>query len=124
MPDARAYHEAELAIARSPNDPRRMLPPLPADAKRILDLGCGAGQSLIALGPPPNVFSVGIDLDRDGLAIGETWTSDVRFVCGSGDSLPFADKSFDFVFSRVALPYMHLPTALGEIHRVLAPNGR
>ena len=124
MSDARAYHEAELAIARSPNDPRRILPTIPSNARRVLDVGCGAGQSLIALALPLGVAAVGLDLDRDALALGATWTSDVRFVCGSGESLPFDDDTFDFVFSRVALPYMHVPTALREVHRVLAPAGR
>ena len=124
MSDARAYHEAELAIARSPNDPRRILPTIPPDARSVLDVGCGAGQSLIALALPSSVLAVGLDRDSYALSLGAEWTSDVRFVCGSGVSLPFADESFDFVFSRVALPYMHVPTALREIHRVLAPAGR
>ena len=124
MSDARAYHEAELAIARSPNDPRRILPTVPPDARSVLDVGCGAGQCLIALGLRADVEAVGLDRDRDALSLGTEWTSDVRFICGSGESLPFADDSFDFVFSRVALPYMHVPTALREIHRVLAPSGR
>jgi SAM-dependent methyltransferase len=124
MSDARAYHEAELAIARSPNDPRRILPTLPTGARRVLDLGCGAGQSLIGLELPAGTEAVGLDLDPGALALGATWTNDVGFVCGSGDRLPFDGASFDFVFSRVALPYMHLPTALREIHRVLSPGGR
>lgn len=123
MSDARAYHEAELAIARSPTDPRRILPSVPPDARSVLDLGCGAGQSLIGLGLPSDVVAVGLDRDRDALSLGAEWTSDVRFVCGAGESLPFEDGSFNFVFSRVALPYMHVPTALREIHRVLAPAG-
>ena len=123
MSDAR-YHEAELAIARSADDPRRVLPTIPSTARRVLDVGCGAGQSLIALALPLGVAAVGLDRDREALALGATWTSDIRFVCGSGESLPFDDDTFDFIFSRVALPYMHLPTALREIHRVLAPAGR
>jgi len=124
MSDARAYHEAELEIARSPGDPRSILPNVPPNARRILDVGCGAGQSLIALGLPSTTIAVGIDRDSDALSLGATWTRDVQFACGSGESLPFADETFDFVFSRVALPYMHVPTALNEIRRVLAPGGR
>ena len=124
MSEGRAYHEGELEIARSPGDPRRILPTVPPTARRVLDVGCGAGQSLIALALPPDVAAVGVDRDADALSLGTTWTNDVRFVCGSGASLPFADQSFDFVFSRVALPYMHVPTALKEIRRVLSTNGR
>src|SRR5215471_4565846 len=110
MSDGRAYHEAELAIARSRDDPRRILPTIPTNVRRILDVGCGAGQSLIGLGLAADVVAVGLDRDRDALSLGATWTSDVRFVCGGGESLPFDDESFDFIFSRVALPYMHVPT--------------
>jgi len=124
MSEGRAYHEGELEIARSPGDPRRILPTVPPTARRVLDVGCGAGQSLIGLALPPDVAAVGVDRDADALSLGTTWTNDVRFVCGSGAALPFADQSFDFVFSRVALPYMHVPTALKEIRRVLSTNGR
>ena len=124
MSEGRAYHEGELEIARSPGDPRRILPTVPPTARRVLDVGCGAGQSLIGLALPPDVAAIGVDRDADALTLGTTWTNDVCFVCGSGASLPFADQSFDFVFSRVALPYMHVPTALKEIRRVLSTNGR
>jgi len=124
MSEGRAYHEGELEIARSPGDPRRILPTVPPTARRVLDVGCGAGQSLIGLALPPDVAAIGVDRDADALTLGTTWTNDVCFVCGSGASLPFADQSFDFVFSRVALPYMHVPTALKEIRRVLSTDGR
>ncbi|MEI9811588.1 MAG: class I SAM-dependent methyltransferase [Acidobacteriota bacterium] len=41
----------------------------------------------------------------------------------SGEALPFRDASFDFVFSRVALPYMDISVAVAEMHRVLRPGG-
>jgi ubiquinone/menaquinone biosynthesis C-methylase UbiE len=44
-------------------------------------------------------------------------------VCGKAESLPFADGSFDFVVSKVAMPYVNIPVALREIHRVLIPGG-
>jgi ubiquinone/menaquinone biosynthesis C-methylase UbiE len=37
--------------------------------------------------------------------------------------MPFPDHSFDRVISVVALPYMNIPQALGEIYRVLIPGG-
>jgi ubiquinone/menaquinone biosynthesis C-methylase UbiE len=42
--------------------------------------------------------------------------------CASGEALPFRDQSFDFLFSRVALPYMNIPVALAEFRRVLKPG--
>jgi SAM-dependent methyltransferase len=121
--DALAYHRAELAIALSSDDARRLVPSLPAAFDTILDVGCGAGQTLIACGLPSTVHAWGVDVDDSALALGRMLTSDVHFVCAPGEQLPFADESFDVVVSRVALPYMHLPRALEEISRVLKPGG-
>jgi ubiquinone/menaquinone biosynthesis C-methylase UbiE len=44
-------------------------------------------------------------------------------VCARGESLPLADGSIDGVLCWLALPYMHIPRALAEIHRVLVPGG-
>ena len=41
----------------------------------------------------------------------------------AGERLPFPDHSFDRVISALALPYMDIPTALGEIRRILVPGG-
>jgi len=121
--NAPGYHEQELAIALSDSDRRHVLPPLPERFDSILDLGCGAGQTLIASRLPPHVLACGVDVDLSALALGRTMTSGVQFVLASGERLPFADRSFDVIISRVALPYMHVPTTLREIARVLTPGG-
>ena len=41
--DSHAYHLMELDIARSPDDPRRVMPVMPATCRRVLDVGCDAG---------------------------------------------------------------------------------
>jgi ubiquinone/menaquinone biosynthesis C-methylase UbiE len=38
--------------------------------------------------------------------------------------LPFQSESFDFVISRVTLPYTNIPKALKEIRRVLKKDGK
>jgi ubiquinone/menaquinone biosynthesis C-methylase UbiE len=38
--------------------------------------------------------------------------------------MPFPDEYFDFVVCRVTLPYLNIPIALREIHRVLARGGQ
>jgi ubiquinone/menaquinone biosynthesis C-methylase UbiE len=82
------------------------------------------GQTLIALRLAPHVEAWGIDYDSVAIAAGqELSSSNIHLVVGSGERLPFPDASFDLVFSRVALPYMHLPTAISEIARVLRTGG-
>lgn len=117
---ARQYHLAELRIALDPGDPRHLLPQ-PEGCTRFLDVGCGAGQTLIALGG--STLSVGIDVDHKALMLGRELTPSVRFAEARGESLPFRDGSFDFVLSRVALPYMNIPAALQEMRRVMIPGG-
>jgi SAM-dependent methyltransferase len=117
------YHLYELQIARDPSAPDHLLPPIPEGCEAILDIGCGAGQTLIASRLPPGALACGLDLDRSALALGRSLTAAVHFACARGEALPFRGGSFDFVFSRVALPYMDVPRALAEIGRVLRPGG-
>jgi SAM-dependent methyltransferase len=121
------YHLAELAIAKSKGDARKALPELPAQFSSILDIGCGAGQTLLACDLPRETLVCGIDIDAEALAFGNKLdkenSGNLRLACAVGESLPFADGSFDVVFSRVAVPYMHIPTAVTEISRVLKPGG-
>lgn len=118
------YHLEELAIANDASDPRRVVPDLQASDRRILDVGCGAGQTLIASAPGPEVLAVGVDSDHSALQLGTQLTSAVRFVNARGEVLPFVKESFDLVMSRVALPYMNLRIALNEMCRVLREGGR
>ena len=120
MSDRARYHLEELEIARNPAHPAHSNPPIPAGA-RVLDVGCGAGQTLIAAaaGNP----AVGVDVDLEALALGRTLTGDVGFARATGEALPFRAGRFDLVICRVALPFMHVPTALAEMRRVLRPGG-
>lgn len=117
------YHLAELELARSVRDPRRILPDIPQNAKRILDIGCGAGQTLLACARDGRV-AVGVDYDWEALRLGMSLKVPALLTRASGEMLPFQAGAFDFVFSRVALPYMNIPVALEEIARVLQPGGR
>ncbi len=114
------YHLAELKIALSTDHPGKINPPV-SRSQQVLDVGCGAGQTLIASCPGRPSF--GVDLDREALRLGRTLTPDVRFVCASAERLPFATGTFDLVVSRVALPYTHIRSTLAEIYRILKPGG-
>ncbi|HLW85925.1 MAG TPA: class I SAM-dependent methyltransferase [Candidatus Sulfotelmatobacter sp.] len=90
----------------------------------VLDLGCGAGCDLNAWGIAASDKVVGIDIDKTSLAIAKTRFCDRSYIQASGACLPFKNGSFDRVIAAVSLPYMKIPQALGEVHRILVPAGR
>ncbi len=104
--------------------------PIPKQARTILDLGCGDGETTVQAMEawPPGVggprFVCGVDIDLDSLRALKLRVPYLRCVRALGEELPFKAESFDFVISRVALPYMDVGRALREIRRVLTPDGR
>jgi|SRR5689334_1033319 len=117
------YHRLEFSIATNPADPRRILPDISARHRRILDVGCGAGQTLLASNLSAPVFVVGVDVDHSALVYGRRQVTKIHFVGAEGEALPFTNNSFDFVICRVALPYMDVRRALCEMFRVLDEGG-
>jgi len=117
------YHRLELSIATDPNDSRRVMPVVGERHRRILDIGCGAGQTLIGSNLREGVSAVGLDVDHAALALGKRLSPSIHFVSGRGESLPFKNSFFNLVICRVSLPYMHIATALAEMARVSAPGG-
>ena len=124
IPAAIRYHLAELASVRNLQDSRRSVPKLLEGESRILDVGCGIGQTLLA--PELNSAAVRCGVDIDSLAIeyGRSHYPSMDLRVASAEELPFANDSFDLVISRVALPYSDFPEALRQIRRVLRPGGR
>ncbi len=118
------YHLRELDIAEDRQSDRQSLPEVPPTCRRLLDVGCGIGQSLIALKLSPSVEAHGVDIDEEAVAFGASRSPHLHLRAGSGEALPYSDQYFDMVMCRVSLPYMHVPTALHEFHRVLQPGGQ
>lgn len=117
-----AYHQGELEVALDARNPHRLVPQ-PGDATAILDIGCGAGQTLVAIGAVGR--SVGVDIDVAALRVAARGPigQPLKVAAAQGEHLPFAASAFDYVYSRVALPYMNIPVALAEMARVLQPEG-
>ena len=115
------YHEDELAIARDASHPSHVLPPALPQSAYVLDVGCGAGQTLIAA--YPEHLSFGLDRDYEALTLGRSWTPYVRFVCSNAEAIPFRAGVFDAVVARVSLAYTDLSRSLPEIRRVLKEGG-
>ncbi len=118
------YHRRELAIAVDPSSPARCMPEILSKHKRILDVGCGIGQTLLAAQLPSDVEAYGVDCDMEAIEAGRRLApTHVKLACVRGETLPFEDNYFDLVFSRVALPYMEIDKALLEMSRVLKGGG-
>ena len=103
-----------------------------APGERVLDLGSGAGtDSLIAAQMVGDQGSVtGLDMTPEMLAkaraaAAEMGVTNVAFVEGEAEGLPFADASFDVVISNGVIDLIPDKEAVfAELHRVLAPGGR
>ncbi len=96
---------------------------------RVLDLGCGGGHVSFAVARQAREV-IAYDLSSEMLAAvrGEAAArglANIGFEQGSAEALPFADASFDFVLTRFsAHHWSNLPAGLGEMRRVLKPEGR
>ncbi|HSS27545.1 MAG TPA: class I SAM-dependent methyltransferase [Usitatibacter sp.] len=121
--DIARYHFLELQIASNPADTRRVMPCVQATHRRILDVGCGAGQTLVASALGAEVTAIGIDVDARALRLGRAIDPRIRYVQARGESLPLPTAHFDLVISRVAFPYMNQRATLSEMARVLEPGG-
>jgi len=99
---------------------------------RILDLGCGNGNTAIWLSNTTGCEVVGIDLSgvrvenaRLDLAGQPAETRDrVRFEKASATALPFEDAYFSHVWSQATIYHVHdKRAALSEAYRVLGDGG-
>jgi SAM-dependent methyltransferase len=91
-------------------------------AEHILDLGCGDGQLTQRIAST-GARVVGVDLSPEMLAAARSRGIDAHE--GSAELLPFADYSFDAVFSNAVLHWVRGQDAMmAEVRRVLKPGGR
>jgi SAM-dependent methyltransferase len=95
-----------------------------AASPRVMDLGCGAGDSVdLFRSVDPEVSWVGVDIEDSPEVAGRT-RKDAEFVSFDGRRLPFEDQSFDLVYCKQVLEHVEHPRELvGEAARVLRPGG-
>ncbi len=93
-----------------------------AAGEQILDLGCGDGQLTQRIAAT-GASVAGVDLSAEMLGAARSRGIDARE--GSAESLPFAERSFDAVFSNAVLHWIRDQDAMmAEVHRVLKQGGR
>ena len=102
-----------------------------APGDRVIDVGCGAGDTLVALasrvGPAGAVL--GIDISAPLLVHARERLAQAHehavVVCDDGETHDFGAGSFDAVSSRFGMTFFgDLHRALANLHRALRPGGR
>jgi SAM-dependent methyltransferase len=95
--------------------------------KRILEVGCGAGTDLVRFAKGGAEVS-GVDLAPSAIALAtqnfeqQEIAADLRVA--DGETLPFPDSSFDFVYAHGVVQYTANDRALvEECRRVVKPGG-
>jgi ubiquinone/menaquinone biosynthesis C-methylase UbiE len=99
---------------------------------RVLDIGCGTGSLVVLIKRQyPDVEVVGLDPDPRALARAgrkaQRAEVSIQLDRGFSDELPYAESSFDRVFSSFMLHHLEAAdkeTTLREVRRVLRPGAR
>ena len=104
---------------------------VPRGARQVLDVGCGAGEDVLALAERLGASTLVVGLDASLERIDEAQRAarnvalNVRFAVGDARSLPFPDGAFDLVRADGLLRATEeRARVVRELVRVTAPGGR
>lgn len=97
-------------------------------ASRILDVGCGTGQTAAYLSQKYGANVTGIDISPTMVGKSKERMSknalQVNIMQCSVEKMPFANQHFDFIISESVLSFVKKPSAVSEIFRLLKHSGR
>ena len=124
---AKSYDDAAILQEEVSNRLFERLQYMRHQPETIVDLGCGTGRVVPGLQKAyPRARVHAVDIARQMLLKAGSnyrWLSKKRLVVADMERLPFADNSFDMVFSSLALPWCNdLNLALTEFARVARPG--
>lgn len=95
---------------------------------RVLDLGCGVGQTSCLLAKRFGAAVTGLDKSARMVARAreraKSLAADVDFVEGDAYALPFPQETFEVVLAESVTLFLDRAKVLSECFRVLKPGGR
>src|SRR5882757_4271255 len=95
-----------------------------AGSRRVADIACGTGILADRIERELHLDEVyGVDMSDGMLAQAKARSSQVHWLKGPAEKLPFDDGALDAVVTTSAFHFFDQPAALREFHRVLAPGG-
>jgi SAM-dependent methyltransferase len=105
---------------------------MPRPGDKILEIGCGAGSLVRLLARRLGAANPITGLDANpyllheaaALTAAQGQGATIRFAHGNAEALPFADGSYDCVYSVTVLEECDAERAIAEILRVTRPGGR
>ena len=119
-----AYHEVIARVQQTDRTGEVLQRAGIASARRVLDVGCGAGTTLsLVREMNAGATLLGLDPDLGALRHSTGGAQGIELVAGSGEVLPVSTGSIGHVISRVAINYMHQGRAAREFMRVTEPGG-
>ena len=124
--------QKQMDAQLEPHGLRAMEALAPAAGERIVDVGCGSGQTSLALGQAVGRSGavMGLDISRPLLDLArrraaESGAANVSFGEADVQTYAFAPATFDAVFSRFGVMFFaDPPAAFANIRRALKPGGR
>jgi uncharacterized protein (TIRG00374 family) len=92
----------------------------------ILDIGCGSGVQLRALGMDSPHLMIGMDLNRSALLFAKGKDiPDTEFLIADAEQLPFKAGTVDRIIGAEIIEHLHEPEKMiAESQRVLADGGK
>jgi len=125
-----AEFQAGLDRQVAPLGRRAMAALAPTPGERIVDIGCGAGETSLELARAVGAdgYVLGVDLSAPLLEIARRRSAGVAgldFRQADAQTFPFEPGAFDAAFSRFGVMFFDNPAAaFGNIGRALRPGGR
>ena len=126
MSDPEKWHKRFIQQARWTESVRRFLFQQAglAQAKAVLEVGCGSGAILEDLSRQSSAHLVGIDLKPDYLRYARSQNPIIEFSCADALHLPFASQLFSHTCCHFFLLWVNNPLqALIEMKRVTKQGG-